>query len=227
MATVVKTAGFAAFFRLFSTCFSNVEGLWVPVLTIAAIMTLFVGNITALYQKGIKRLLAYSSISHAGYLILGVLAMKQGSANALLFYTAVYSVATICAFAVLIAVKEITGTDDIDSLNGLAKTNPLLAFAMTVAFLSLAGIPPLAGFFAKYYLFTMAMKAGYGWLVIIALINSLIAAYYYLKVINALYTSSKESQKVEVNWAYNLVLGVAALLTIALGILPGLIADLI
>jgi NADH-quinone oxidoreductase subunit N len=227
MATVVKTAGFAAFFRLFSTCFSNVEGLWVPVLTIAAVMTLFVGNITALYQKGIKRLLAYSSISHAGYLILGILAMKQGAANALFFYTAIYSVATICAFAVLIAVKEITETDDINSLNGLAKTNPLLALAMTIAFLSLAGIPPLAGFFAKYYLFTIAMKAGYGWLVIIALINSLIAAYYYLKVINAMYTSKENSKKIEVNWAYNLVLGIAAVLIIAFGILPGLISDLI
>lgn len=227
MATVVKTAGFAAFYRLFFTCFSEVGGMWLHVLSIAAVLTLFVGNITALYQTGLKRLLAYSSISHAGYLILGVLAMQQSSANALLFYTAVYSISTICAFAVLIAVKEVTGTDDINSLNGLAKRNPLLALAMTIAFLSLAGIPPLAGFFAKYYLFTTAMNAGYGWLVIIAVINSMIGAYYYLKVINAVYTDKENSQTIQVNWAYNLVLVASALLTIVLGILPGILSNLI
>lgn len=227
MATVVKTAGFAAFYRLFSTCFAQVGGIWIQVLSLVVVLTLFVGNITALSQQGIKRLLAYSSISHAGYLGLAVLAMNEQSSNALLYYTVVYSISTICAFAVLIAVKEITGTDRIDSLHGLARKNPLLALAMTIAFLSLAGIPPLAGFFAKYYLFAAAVQSGYTWLVVIAVINSLIGAAYYLRVINAVYSSSETAQKIELNWAYNLVLLLTALLSLLFGILPESIVNLI
>lgn len=227
MATVVKTVGFAALYRLFSTCFGGLSSMWVPLLSIAAVLTLFVGNITALYQKGIKRLLAYSSISHAGYLILAVLAMQQQSANALLFYTGVYSISTICAFAVLIAVKEVTETDDISSLHGLSSKNPLLAVAMTIAFLSLAGIPPLAGFFAKYYIFATAMKSGYGWLVLIAVINSLIGAYYYLRVINSVFTKNEQASKIELNWAYNLVLILSALLSLAFGVAPDFLVGLI
>lgn len=227
MATVVKTAGFAAFYRLFSYCFADLSGLWVPLLSIAAVLTLFVGNITALYQKGIKRLLAYSSISHAGYLILAVLAMQDQSDSALLFYTAVYSVSTICAFAVLIAIKEVTGTDSIESLHGMARKNPLLGIATTIAFLSLAGIPPLAGFFAKYFLFVTAMKSGYGWLVLIAVINSLIGAYYYLRVINSVFTKNEQAEKIELNWAYNLVLILTALLSLAIGIAPDFLVNLI
>lgn len=227
MATIVKAAGFAAMYRLFSTCFGGLSGMWVPLLSVAAVLTLFVGNITALYQKGIKRLLAYSSISHAGYLILAVLAMQQQSANALLFYTAVYSISTICAFAVLIAVKEVTETDDITTLHGLSSKNPLLAIAMTIAFLSLAGIPPLAGFFAKYYIFATAMKSGYGWLVLIAVINSLIGAYYYLRVINSVFAKNEQAAKIELNWAYNLVLILSALLSLAFGVAPDFLVGLI
>jgi NADH-quinone oxidoreductase subunit N len=227
MATIVKTAGFAALYRLFSTCFGGLNGMWVPLLSVAAVLTLFVGNITALYQKGIKRLLAYSSISHAGYLLLAVLAMQQQSANALLFYTAVYSISTICAFAVLIAIKEVTETDDISTLHGLSSKNPLLAVAMTIAFLSLAGIPPLAGFFAKYYIFATAMKSGYGWLVLIAVINSLIGAYYYLRVINSVFAKNEQAVKIELNWAYNLVLILSALLSLAIGVVPDFLVGLI
>jgi NADH-quinone oxidoreductase subunit N len=207
--------------------FADLSGLWVPLLSIAAVLTLFVGNITALYQKGIKRLLAYSSISHAGYLILAVLAMQDQSDSALLFYTAVYSVSTICAFAVLIAIKEVTGTDSIESLHGMARKNPLLGLATTIAFLSLAGIPPLAGFFAKYFIFVTAMKSGYGWLVLIAVINSLIGAYYYLRVINSVFTKNEQAEKIELNWAYNLVLILTALLSLAIGIAPDFLVNLI
>jgi len=155
MSTVVKTAGFAAFYRLFSGAFLSMSDFWgVGVAGIAA-LTMTVSNFTAIFQTDFKRMMAYSSISHAGYLLLGVLAVGiAGSSGALLVYLLTYSIASIIAFAIYMLVSEPTEDGSFAAFNQLGKKQPILALMMTVAMLSLAGIPPLAGFFGKYFLFT-------------------------------------------------------------------------
>ena len=159
MSTVVKTAGFAAFLRLFSACFAPLSDFWVPVLLVITIVTLFIGNITALYQQSFKRMLAFSSISHAGYLLFAIVALGAGSANSVFMYATAYSIASIIAFGALILVQQQSGSDNFDSFNGLSKRNPFLALVLTIAMLSLAGIPLTAGFIGKFFMFSGAMKA--------------------------------------------------------------------
>ncbi|HET6991351.1 MAG TPA: NADH-quinone oxidoreductase subunit N, partial [Bacteroidia bacterium] len=143
MSTVVKTAAIVAISRLFLTMvFAHVDTFWIPVLGVITGLTLVVGNITAAVQNNVKRMLAYSSISHAGFLLLAVTAFSGFSAKAIIYYTAAYSIGSITAFTVLINIMQQTGSDTIESFNGLGKKNPLLAVAMTIALLSLAGIPP-------------------------------------------------------------------------------------
>lgn len=228
MATVVKTAAFAAFLRLFTNCFESVSGVWVHVLWAMAALTLLTGNITAVVQTSIKRMLAYSSIAHAGYMLLALIALNQYSQSSILFYTLAYSIGSIASFGVLSIVSEAKGNDTLDAFNGLAKTNPLLAVAMTVALLSLAGIPPTAGFFAKYYIFTAAFKSGYAWLVLIAILASLIGVYYYFKIIIAMYFKEAAStEPIEVSANHKLLFFVTILLTIALGLLPDFVIRLL
>jgi len=228
MATVVKTAGFAAFYRLFAIAFPGAEAFWsVPIAMIAA-LTMTLANMTALFQKDFKRMMAYSSISHAGYLLLAVLAIgSQGADQALLFYTLTYSLATICAFGAYITVAEQSGDGSFAAFNGLSKKQPLLAAVMALSMLSLAGIPPLAGFFGKYFLFTAAF-AKYPWLIVLAVINSAISIYYYFKIIIAMYFSREESigevvLPMGVRWAVMLGLLLIALLTLVPGSVYGLI----
>jgi NADH-quinone oxidoreductase subunit N len=194
MATVVKTAGFAAFYRLFSTAFEPALDTWsVPVAVIAA-LTMTVANLTAIFQTDFKRMMAYSSISHAGYLLLAVLAIGQaGGDRALLFYTLTYSIATICAFGCYIAVAEQSMDGSFSVFNGLAKKQPMLAAVMAISMLTLAGIPPTAGFFGKYFLFTAVFQK-YPWLVVLAVINSAVSIYYYFKVIIAMYFSKETNE---------------------------------
>src|SRR5690606_1402972 len=192
MSTIVKIAAFAAFFRLFSTCFTSVYAEWVDVIQIITVLTLLVANITAVYQHSVKRMLAYSSVAHAGYLLISLVAMNAISASAILYYVAAYAVATITAFTVLHSVERENENAVVDSFNGLAKRNPYLAFCMAIALLSLAGIPPLAGFFAKYYLFTAAFESGFVGLVLLAVITSLVGIYYYFRIVIAMYLKSTE-----------------------------------
>jgi NADH-quinone oxidoreductase subunit N len=190
MATIVKTAAFAAFFRLFNTCFVGVEGIWVNILSIITLATLLLGNISAVMQVNAKRILAYSSISHAGYMLLAIVAIINGHSinnNALLFYTAAYSVASIISFTVFMNVSNSANSDSLNAFNGLGKRSPFMAFAMMVAILSLAGIPPMAGFFAKLFLFFLSIQGGHIWLVVGAVIASLVGIYYYLRFIIAMY----------------------------------------
>ncbi|MBN8677066.1 MAG: NADH-quinone oxidoreductase subunit N [Chitinophagales bacterium] len=229
MATVVKTAGFAAFYRLFAIAFPGAEGFWsVPVALVAA-LTMTVANITAIFQQDFKRMMAYSSISHAGYLLLAVLAIgTEGADRALLFYTLTYSLATICAFGAFIIVAEQTGNSSFEAFNGLGKKQPLVAAVLTLSMLSLAGIPPLAGFFGKYFLFTAAF-AKYPWLIVLAVINSAISIYYYFKIIIAMYFNREDSQEATleipagVRLAVLVGLALIAWLTLAPGSVYGLI----
>lgn len=227
MSTIVKTAAFAAFFRLFSTCFHSVENSWSQVIWVMAAITLLLGNITAVYQLSFKRMLAYSSISHAGYILLAILAMNNYSAGAIFYYTLAYSVASITAFTVLQQVYTLKGNDLIESFNGLAKRNPLLAFALTVSMLSLAGIPPTGGFFAKYTIFIAAINKGHIYLVLIAVIASLIGVYYYFRLIIATYFKpANDEAAIELSFQHKLLLILTVLITLALGLFPNYILHL-
>ncbi len=226
MATVVKTAGFAAFFRLFSMAFGPSIEVWSLPLSIIAALTMTLANTTALFQTNFKRMMAYSSISHAGYLLLAILAIgTAGADNALMFYLLTYSVATICAFGAYIVVAEQKGDGSFAAFNGLSKQNPFLAAVLAISMLSLAGIPPLAGFFGKYFLFTAAFEK-YPWLVVLAVINSAISIYYYFKIIIAAYFTKENEEAAEsaaivvpagIRWAVLICLLLTVLMTIAPG----------
>jgi NADH-quinone oxidoreductase subunit N len=227
MATIVKTAAFAAFLRLFFSTLASTGGEWVNILWIIAALTLLVGNITAVIQTSTKRMLAYSSIAHAGYLLLALIALNQYSQSSILFYSLAYSIGSIASFGVLNVVMKARENDTTDAFNGLAKTNPLLAIAMTVALLSLAGIPPTAGFFAKYYIFTAAFQSGYGTLVLIAILASLIGVYYYFRIIIAMYFKPSDAAPIEVSSNHKLLFIITILLTIVLGLFPDFIIRLL
>lgn len=228
MATVVKTAAFAAFLRLFASTFASAGSAWVDVVWVIAALTLLVGNITAVVQSSTKRMLAYSSVAHAGYMLLALIALNHFTQSSILFYSLAYSIGSIASFGVLSIVTAARGGNDTtESFNGLAKTNPLLAVAMTVALLSLAGIPPTAGFFAKYYIFTAAFSSGYGWLVLIAILASLIGVYYYFRIIIAMYFKESTEPAIEVTSNHKMLFVITILLTIALGLFPDFIIRLL
>ena len=227
MSTVVKVAGFAAFLRLFSACFITIAGFWTPVLLVITIVTLFIGNITALYQQSFKRMMAFSSISHAGYLLFAIVALGAGSANSIFVYATAYSIASIIAFGGLILVRQQTGSDSFEGFNGLAKNNPFLALVLTISMLSLAGIPLTAGFIGKFFMFSGALGQYNTLLVIIAVINAIISIFYYFRIIIAMYFRNAERAEVEVPVYYKFVLGFSAIVTIVIGVYPAFISGLI
>ena len=236
MSTVVKTAGFAALFRLLSVSFNGVYSFWWTILAIITAITLVIGNITAVYQNSFKRMMAYSSISHAGYLLIGLAALGTQTKQAIVFYSLAYSVATISAFGVLLLVaqqrstqtfsREGTVAESFDSFNGLARQNPLLGFAMTVSMLSLAGIPLTAGFWGKFYMFSTAVERGQVWLLVIAVLMSAVGIYYYFRVIIAMYFRDGATDPIRVAPFYQYVLLAATIITLGLGIAPGLLQGL-
>jgi NADH-quinone oxidoreductase subunit N len=227
MATVVKTASIVALYRLFTVCLCGAHPVWETTLAILAALTILLGNFTGLYQPNLKRMLAYSSISHSGYMMLAVVAFGERSAGSLLLYTMAYSLATITAFGILILIREVYGNDRFESFNGLAKKNPLEALCLTIAMLSLTGIPPLAGFMAKYYLFATAIEKGFLWLVIIAIVGSAVSAGYYFKPIIAMYLREGDGIKLRAERSYQIHIVFMTLLTIVLGLVPFLLMGLL
>jgi NADH-quinone oxidoreductase subunit N len=227
MATIVKTAGFAALFRLLSHSFASIYDFWWITLVVITVLTLLVGNIIAVYQDSFKRMLAYSSISHAGYLLIALTSMTKQTENSILFYSMAYSVATICAFGVLIPVsreKSLEGRpkETYEAFNGLAKNNPLLAFVLTVSMLSLAGIPLTAGFWGKFFVFSSAVERGLVWLLVIAVLMSAVGIYYYFRVIIAAYMKEGDTAKIRIAPFYQIVLITATVITLLFGLAPGL-----
>ena len=228
MSTVVKIAAFAGFYRLFSVSFSGVHDQWVIVVQVITVLTLVVSNVTAVYQHSVKRILAYSSVAHAGYLLISLAGLNEVSASAILYYVIAYAVASIAAFTVLHNVERENENAPVDSFNGLAKRNPYLAFCMGVALLSLAGIPPLAGFFAKYYIFTVAFQSGYVGLVLLAVVTSLIGIYYYFRILIAMYLKSSERSPIaQVPGRHIAILAITVALSILFGVFPDLLVALI
>jgi len=227
MSTAVKVAAIAAFLRLFWFCFEPLSEFWTPVLSIMSIVTLFIGNITALMQQSFKRMLTYSSVSHVGYMLFAILSLGGESANAILIYVGAYSLSTIVAFGGLIAVKRASGSEQFEAFNGLAKRNPYLSFLITVAMLSLAGIPLTAGFVGKFMMFSAALNNYHLILVIIAVLNAAIGIYYYFRVIVAMYFKPVDREVIELNFNYKVALTIATILTICFGLYPALVTNIV
>ncbi|MCF2445802.1 NADH-quinone oxidoreductase subunit N [Dyadobacter sp. CY345] len=228
MSTIVKTAGFAALYRLLSHSFTGVYGFWWLVIAVIAILTLLVGNIGATTQNSFKRMMAYSGISHAGYLLIALTALSKPTQNAIVFYSLAYSLSTIAAFGILMLVSKqrtFEGQPDerYDAFNGLAKENPFLAFVLTVAMLSLAGIPLTAGFWGKFMVFSSAAERGIIWVPAIAVLMSTVGIYYYFRVIIASYLKEGDIAEIRVAPFYKIVLILATVLTIVFGLAPGLL----
>ncbi len=223
MSVGAKAAGFAAFLRLFAGALSVERGAWMPAVALIAALTMTVGNLAALRQISLKRMLAYSSIAHAGYILVGLTAANASGIAAVLFYLFVYAFMNIGAFAVVIALER-QGEGDalIDQARGLAQRHPLLAAAMAIFMFSLTGVPPLAGFFGKLYLFQAAVEANLTWLAIVGVINSAISAYYYLRVVVMMYMAEAE-EPVTLAWRPVLALatGIAVLFIVIIGVYPG------
>jgi NADH-quinone oxidoreductase subunit N len=220
MATIVKAAVFIAFIRLFDDAFGVLHTQWKLWLAVVTAATLFIGNITAVFQQSVKRMLAYSSIAQAGFMLLAVYAMNGTAKEGLLLYSAAYSFATIGIFAVLAKMKDYT----FDGFNGLAKSQPLLAGALTVFLLSLAGIPLTAGFLAKFYMLKATLATPQSlWLGIFAVLMAAVSVYYYFRVIQAMYFKDGDAQIEETTPAFRATLLALAGLVILLGIFPNLL----
>ncbi|MHB9054737.1 MAG: NADH-quinone oxidoreductase subunit N [Paludibacteraceae bacterium] len=228
MATVGKIAAIAAFFRLMVSSFTEISEFWKITLTIFAVATILIGNLSALNQESIKRMLAYSGIAHAGYMLIAIIALKGNAAGALLLYAISYTIATITAFAVVILIREETGTFSIKAYNGLARTNKIEAFTMTIAMLSLAGIPPLVGFAGKYNLFVTALQQDNFALVIIAIIGSMISVYFYMRPVVAMYAKPRLADiTISSSSSYRKIVLIAAFLMFILGLVPGLFVNML
>jgi len=218
MATVVKIAAVGAFYKVFSFAFPAVESTWRIILQVITVLTLIVPNITAVFQVSVKRMLAYSSIGHIGYILLGFISNISTAPGTIFFYLVSYTVTTIAAFSVLHEVERVKTPNN--SFNGLAKRSPLLAFVMTVALLSLAGIPPLAGFFAKYLVLGQALNNGFLLIVGLAIGTSLVGVFYYFRVIIAMYLEEQEGNTISVSPSTAVLLVILVILTLLLGLFP-------
>jgi NADH-quinone oxidoreductase subunit N len=223
MSTIVKVAGFFAFVRLFENSFGRVQAQWQNLIVFITILTLLIGNVTAVFQQSVKRMLAYSSIAQAGFMMLAVFALNDRAKEGLVLYSAAYSLATVGLFAILIKMNDYT----IEGFNGLGKTQPVLALCATVFLLSLTGVPLTAGFMAKFYMLTAAAENGAKfWLIIVAVIFAAVSAYYYFRVIQAMYFKEASASVVDTkdaNPVFKTLLVLAAILIIVIGIWPDMI----
>jgi NADH-quinone oxidoreductase subunit N len=225
MSVGAKTAGFAALLRVFVTAFPVIGGHWASVAAILAALTMILGNFAAIPQVNIKRLLAYSSIAHAGYLLVGVVAAGTASAvnlsvSSVLYYLFAYTVANLGAWAVVIAVERVEGEGlQLDDYAGLGKRHPVLALAMALFMFSLTGLPPTVGFVAKFAIFRAALESGYVWLAIIGVLTSIFSAYYYLRIVVVMFMREGEATA-NLRPTLNIAVGVTAVATLLLGILP-------
>jgi NADH-quinone oxidoreductase subunit N len=219
ISTASKAAGFAVLVRVMLAVFPNVENQLAAVLAAMAVATMTLGNLLAIAQKNIKRLLAYSSIAHAGYALIGLVALSVFGAASMVFYLLAYVVTNLTAFAIVILFSRSTGSDEIADYAGLSRRNPWLALAMLVAMLSLAGMPPLAGFVAKVFIFAAAVESGWIWLAIVGVINAIIGLYYYLTVLKVvyLYRSEQDDQPLPVPRSYALAIGVCVAAILVVG----------
>ncbi len=226
-----KAAGFAVITRILMTAFGLPDWLhteWAIIIAILAALTMTVGNVTALVQTNIKRLFGYSSIAQAGYLMVGLAAMgmaMQGNADirsGLIFFLFSYALTNLGAFIAIIAISNKINSDRIEDYSGMGKRSPLLAGALTLFLVSLTGLPPTAGLIAKIYIFNGAVNQGLLWLVVIAVINSVISAFYYFRVVKVMWMGEPVSQdKVTSSWPEWTALAVCCIMVVVIGVVPG------
>jgi NADH-quinone oxidoreductase subunit N len=218
-----KTAGFAAFVRLFWVGLSvpALQPTWIGLFAVLAVLSIILGNLEALPQRNIKRLMAYSSIAQAGYISTGFLAGGQLGLTAVLFYLFVYLFANMGVFLAITIVYAKTGSDQIEDYAGMWKRSPLIGIVLLVCLLSLAGVPPFAGFSGKWYLFGAAISKGYTWIALVGMVFSVVSLYYYLQIARqALFPEPKDPSPIEMNWVEKSVLIICVVFTITLGFWP-------
>jgi NADH-quinone oxidoreductase subunit N len=229
IATGSKAGAFAAMIRVLVVALRGTQPDWSALLWALAALTMTVGNVVALAQSNLKRMLAYSSIAHVGYMLMGLVAGGAQGAGAILFYLLAYTFTTVGAFgAISLCARAGEEAVDVGDYAGLARRRPVLAAVLAVFLLSLVGIPPLAGFVSKFYLFSAAVRGGYVWLTVIAVLNSAVAAYYYLRVIVYMYMREPDGEPIAVapSLAGGLALALAIIGIVVLGIMPAPFADL-
>jgi NADH-quinone oxidoreductase subunit N len=239
IASASKVASFYIFFLVMTLGFAGVEGSvalphlirgWVPVLALMAVLSMLLGNLVAIRQTSLRRLLAYSAVAHAGYMLLGIIAHTPQSLAALLYYVITYALATLGAFAVVAVVEQQRSSDDLSNFAGLSIQSPSLAFALAIFILSLAGIPPLAGFFGKFYLFSTVLtstpqSADLLWLVVLAIAMSTVSLYYYLRVLKRVYVTAApaDTAPIQAPILTRIIVLTIATAVILLGCAPNLI----
>lgn len=228
MSTVGKVAVFAAMYRLFVYTFGMQMASLEQLIMLFIILTLIIGNFSGLWQSNLKRIMAYSGVSHAGFMLLAVLATLQTNAGVLWYYATAYSLAGIAVFSVITYVSQTKNDETLEAFKGLAHEKPALAVGMILALLSMAGIPPFAGFFAKYMVFLEAMQTGYLYIAIVAVLASIVSVYYYFKVLWAMIQKPvAEGQFADVPVVYTIVLWLCALALLGLGIMPSFFINLL
>jgi NADH-quinone oxidoreductase subunit N len=234
-----KVASFFIFAKVLMIGFRGVEGSgawrafspgWVPVIALIAAASMLLGNLAAIVQSSVRRLLAYSAIAHAGYILLGILAQGRDGLASVIFYVVIYGLTTVGAFGVVSIVQDRAGGDTLANFGGLSQRAPILSFCMMIFMLSLAGIPPLAGFFGKFYLFAGALKStpdnlGFLWLVVTAIALSAVSLYYYLQVLKQIYVVAPagEGTAMDTPILSQVILAVLALAVLVLGCAPNLL----
>ncbi|MPM60328.1 NADH-quinone oxidoreductase subunit N [bioreactor metagenome] len=222
-----KAAGFAVLVRVFLVAFAGLQIYWSSVVVVLAGLSMIVGIVVAIWQTNTKRMLAYSSIAQAGYILSGLLAANAAGVKGMLFYAIIYMVANIGAFAVVAAVKNNYDSEEIDALSGLSRKSPLLAVVMTVSLLSMAGLPPMAGFVGKLYLFMAITDKGYFGLAILGFVMSMISVYYYMLVVRTMYSKkARDSQGFIVSGPIRAVALLSLIASLFIGIYPGPLAEL-
>ena len=229
IATGSKAAVFAVLVRLLLSGVRAVQADWTAVLWVLAALTMTLGNVVAIAQSNLKRMLAYSSIAHVGYMLVGLAAGGAAGAGAVLFYLLAYTFTTAGTFGVItLCVRAGEEAVDVRDYAGLGRRHPVLAFALALLLLSLVGIPPLAGFVGKFYLFGAAVRAGFVWLTVLGVLNSAVAAYYYLRVIVTMYMQEPDGQSASVapSFAGGLALTIAVIGVVLLGLMPAPFVDL-
>jgi NADH-quinone oxidoreductase subunit N len=225
MSTLAKVVAMATLYKLIHGMIPSIPYIFEIIIVVISILSMTVGNIMALRQNNVKRMLAFSGISHAGFMLMALLSLST-AAGTLFYYASAYALAGIASFAVIILVTKSKDNQDIANFNGLGKTNPLMAGILTASLLSMAGIPIFSGFFAKFTLFTQTIESGYLIVVIAGVLNSIISVGYYFKLIIAMYTK-EGTEKQTTPFVYYFVAVLAILLNIIIGVFPNLIMNLL
>jgi NADH-quinone oxidoreductase subunit N len=225
MSTLAKVVAMATLYKLIHGMIPSIPYIFEVIIVVISILSMTVGNIMALRQNNVKRMLAFSGISHAGFMLMALLSLST-AAGTLFYYATAYALAGIASFAVIILVTKSKDNQDIANFNGLGKTNPLMAGILTASLLSMAGIPIFSGFFAKLTLFTQTIESGYLIVVIAGVLNSIISVGYYFKLIIAMYTKDS-TEKQATQFVYYFVAVLAIALNIAIGLFPNLIMNLL